>query len=682
MRALRAAATSSYAGAVLRGFAAVMCVQLPVAANPGPQGSIAELSLEELARVDVSAASLLRSSLLDAASSISAVNVADWERNGARRLLDALEREPSVMVLPSSSGNQVLAIRGYGRSTSYSGTATTWDGVPLNDLFRSGPQFNTPTINLGALSQIQLIQGPGSALYGSDAFHGLIALRGFEAQEDVARVSASAGSGGYAESALQYSRRAGAARLSLALAANGQPDQHQQARYTEAASGAEVVNQRMNRYGAGTMSLKFASTGALSWYGGVYLHRYASDQFQGFGARLSGRSDVGWVDTRFAMTQAGVRQAVGDTASVELKAYYWWVDNDLAANLQLASGLVRRDLVTVQHRAGLQAIYRDAWRAWNTELALALGSERLGVDRAYAELHNPQGQFLSSAPNAAAGANRSVRSATLEMNSDWAGKTWNLVYGARLDDYSDFGRHTSPRLGLVYHPAPDSAIKLLYGQAFRAPSAAEIGGAQNSILGNPALRPETIDSYELVAMRDTRHYLLQATLFRTFWQDGIGTALAPGSRLAQYQNVGRNDAYGASANLQYQAQGWSFDSALSYVRSRNSLTGDSYAIFPQMLFNVGVGRSFCDGACRVYLGQRWQSRRDDIARTEGFTAHPLPRYARTDVSVSRDFSARLSGTLQLRNLFDRANLLPSPQASLGGIPDEGFNVQAGLQYRF
>jgi outer membrane cobalamin receptor len=129
-------------------------------------------------------------------------------------------------------------------------------------------------------------------------------------------------------------------------------------------------------------------------------------------------------------------------------------------------------------------------------------------------VRSPQGRLLSAQVNPADGASRRVGSATLEANTHWAERAWSLVYGARLDEYSDFGRHTSPRLGLVYHPRADSAVKLLYGQAFRAPSAVEIGGAQNSVLGNPALKPEIIDSYELIGMRETANMLATLTLYR------------------------------------------------------------------------------------------------------------------------------------------------------------------------
>lgn len=649
-----------------------------------PPGDLSELSLEELANVDVSAASLLSAGLLDTAASVSAVTPQQWQRRGARRLLDALETQPGVQVLPHTSGNQVLAIRGYARSTSYTGVATSWDGVPLNDLFRSGPQFNLPAINLGALSQMQLIEGPGSALYGSDAFHGLVALRGYEADHDQRELSAAGASNGYYEAALRQSTAVGAdARLNVALAANGQPDQDRVAYAVHPITGRPLQSARENNFDAQTASFKLAGEGqgGLSWFGGLYLHHYDADAFQGSGTRLTGGNDLGWLATRFAMTQAGVRRELARGGSVELKGYYWWVDNDLASNLGTGAVPIHRDLWTRQFRTGLQATWRDGIPAWNTAWALSAGQERLGVRSAKAEAVTLAGQVLPTTINPAEGASRGVRNLTLELNSHW-GERWALVYGGRLDDYSDFGGHASPRLGLIYHPQPDAALKFLYGQAFRAPSAVEMGGAAGSVLGNPALQPELIDSYELVAQRQTARYLAQVTLFRTLWHDGISAVLVPPATLTQYRNVGRNDAYGATASLQARWQGWGLDASASYVRSRNAVTGMDYNIFPATMVNVGISHALFDPACLLTLNQRWQSRVDDIPVGDGLPPHALPRYLRTDVGVERHYSPRLTAYLQLRNLFNRDNRLPSAPSSVGGIPDEHFSLNLRLDYRY
>lgn len=78
----------------------------------------------------------------------------------------------------------------------------------------------------------------------------------------------------------------------------------------------------------------------------------------------------------------------------------------------------------------------------------------------------------------------------------------NVVWSAsvRHDQYDDLGGTTNPRLGLIYNPHPTTALKALYGTAFRAPNAYELYYQDDglSFRSNPDLKPETIDTYELV----------------------------------------------------------------------------------------------------------------------------------------------------------------------------------------
>lgn len=647
--------------------------------------NLLSLSLEDLGRIDVSAASLLPSTLLTAASSITTVTPPDWERSGARRLNDALESVPGVLVMPHSNGNQVLAIRGYARLTSFTGVAVTLDGVPLTDLYRSSPQYNFPGLNLGVMSQMQLIQGPGSALYGSDAFHGVLALRTFGSAADEGNsVSAAGGGRGYYETGLRHSGTLGdSGRWSLALAANGQGDQSIVAMRPNPSGGAPISVERENRFYAQTAVMKAASGDVAGWKfdGGLYLHRYAADNFQGLGSRLAGPQDTGGLDTRLAMLRASARKELGAQRSLELKAYGWWVENNVPGRVQPSAGPLQRDVESRQDRVGLQAIYRASVPAVRTDWALELGSDWLKLRDVHVTLHDLAGKLVSSTANAATGARRHIRNATVELNTRLA-QSWRVVYGGRLDDYSDFGRHTSPRLGLIFQPGEESALKLLYGQAFRAPSAAERIGNVGTVLGNDGLRPEVIDTLELVALRQQQGLLWQASLFRSDWRDGIAIVYRPEIGMNQYQNVDSNRAHGASGSVTLQRGRWQFELGGAWVTSRNTGSGARYAIFPRNTLTASVARTLLEGAGRIELAQRWMNGFDDIPRGDIFAPSALPRYARTDLSYTQMVSPRVTWTAAMRNLFNRDNRLPSPLGSVGGIPEEhrSLAVRAALKY--
>lgn len=75
---------------------------------------------------------------------------------------------------------------------------------------------------------------------------------------------------------------------------------------------------------------------------------------------------------------------------------------------------------------------------------------------------------------------------------------WELTAGVRYDDYSDFGDTVNPRLALVWETRNNLTTKFLYGRAFRAPSFAELFAINNPvILGNEDLDPEIINTFEI-----------------------------------------------------------------------------------------------------------------------------------------------------------------------------------------
>ena len=86
------------------------------------------------------------------------------------------------------------------------------------------------------------------------------------------------------------------------------------------------------------------------------------------------------------------------------------------------------------------------------------------------------------------------------LQDEWRFITdWSLTAGLRLDKYSDFGSTINPRLALVWQSRYDLTTKFLYGRAFRPPSFAESFVVNNPVtLGNPDLKPETINTFEWV----------------------------------------------------------------------------------------------------------------------------------------------------------------------------------------
>ena len=126
-------------------------------------------------------------------------------------------------------------------------------------------------------------------------------------------------------------------------------------------------------------------------------------------------------------------------------------------------------------------------------------------------------------------------------------KDWTLTAGLRRDQFSDAGGTTNPRAALVWDAAYNVVAKLLYGEAFRAPSFAEQYSVNNPVnRGNPDLRPETIRTLEAaVSWQAGKDVQLNLNIFKYRMYDIIRAVAnatpAPGSTV---MNTGQQEGHG------------------------------------------------------------------------------------------------------------------------------------------
>ena len=258
-------------------------------AEPDPEYSIDylfSLTLQELLEIKVTIASLFPESELQTASTVTVVTAEDWKSRGDRRSGEALSHQPSVLALPIYGGGQVFATRGYAHLSQSRGIATLIDGVAVNDVFFGSAQLRMGNWSLSTLNRIEMIRGPGSAIYGAAAFHGVVSYHTFESQQDVTWLQAAAASNAYGESSLQYSFGFDDnTRLNLAVSASGRGAQDNEYRFTDPASGLEGQGERRNEYLSKTAVIKLQGKTPMGddYRVGFYHDAFDAQQAVGLG---------------------------------------------------------------------------------------------------------------------------------------------------------------------------------------------------------------------------------------------------------------------------------------------------------------------------------------------------------------------------------------------------------------
>jgi iron complex outermembrane receptor protein len=143
-----------------------------------PGREFADLSIEELANIDVTSVSRRRERLQDAPASVFVITAEDIRRSGARNLVEALNLAPNLVVARSSNANYFISARGMnGTSNSPANKLLVMiDGRSVYSPLFSGMFWDEPDVMLEDIQRIEVISGPGGTLWGVNAVNGVISI--------------------------------------------------------------------------------------------------------------------------------------------------------------------------------------------------------------------------------------------------------------------------------------------------------------------------------------------------------------------------------------------------------------------------------------------------------------------------------------------------------------------------
>jgi outer membrane receptor protein involved in Fe transport len=702
------------------------------------------LSLDELFATPVITASRHQESRTDSPAHIMVFTRDQIRERRYKNLADLLEDLPGVDFQrgTKSSLYNNFAFQGYVGNNKL---LIMLDGVRIDQPVGG----NIPVAENFALynaKQVEVLYGPAAALYGADASAGVInIITDRAADNEGAWVSAGGGSFG----AMEGSILAGVhLNDQIALTVGG----HKQS--SDRAKLDQYYPQDFPRVDAKTFSGTMAvpANARESYVGGI-----ASDSLY---ARLDAGKDLtlGYYRNYFrSLTSTGDRPDTAlylDSArwNTAIETMYGSYRFDLTPDLKGELVIDYSDYEVdpnskyVNIYTNFQDIgyvYAKAWRRgveqnfnWqfnDTNTVLA----GFGYKESYAlmtpDLPRPYNQDLSkdaqgmtypntTLPISVFDANYSNTSAYFQLQSEW-NKAFSSMIGARYDKNSIYGASLNPRLGLVWHNAPDSYVKLLYGEAFRAPSPEDgfgtfgsFSGAKNSsglYLGsnfrspNYDLKPETSRNLSLTwdwRPRPNLNFIVNAyhaeidNLIVTS-NEAVSTQYISGALLSQSTikaNAGKESHQGIDLILNWRNQfgnAWSSDTwgGYSYVtghvqQSPNTIELAQSDIAEQKL-KLGTTFRYRDRFTitpKFYLIGATTTERND--KTQPGERLKTPGYALMNLHFGAYKLAdrNLSAYLDIYNLFDRRYYAAygSSSTTFVNMPQQPRSAMLTLEYRF
>ncbi|MGH8609547.1 MAG: TonB-dependent receptor plug domain-containing protein [Gammaproteobacteria bacterium] len=264
---------------------------------------------------------------------------------------------------------------------------------------------------------------------------------------------------------------------------------------------------------------------------------------------------------------------------------------------------------------------------------------------------------------------------------------WELTGGLRYDNFSDFGNTINPRFALVWQTRQNLTSKLLYGEAFRAPSFAETSNINNPVaLGNPNLKPEKIRTAELAFdYLPTEGLRLSSNVYRYWWSDFIRFVPDPGATSSTAQNTGEQTGYGLEIEADWHVTPYfSLLGNYAFQTSEDDTSNEDAGNAPHHQVYVRADWEFLPH-WHFHPQVNWIVDRDRVA---GDNRPEIDDYSTVDLTLRRiGIHNHWDLAYAVRNLFDSDVREPSltgiPAASIpNDLPQAGRSFYGEVRFRF
>jgi vitamin B12 transporter len=579
--------------------------------------------------------------------SVTVINGDDLRARGVARVSDALQQVPGVILAQNGSFGSVTSLFLRGGESRY--TKILIDGVAVN---QAGGYFDFSHLTTDNVERIEIVRGPASVLYGADAVTGVIQIFTRQGRGPLS-VGASGRGGTYGtiDGDLGLSGSRGAVAYSLAGAAHK-------------TDGLYNFN---NQYSNGTLSGSLAlsprptTTARLNArYTNAEFH-YPTD-FTGAPVdtnsyRVQHRLTVGLDAAAELSPSAGVRFLAGTNEVSDLT-------EDIA---------VPFDATDRQHSADKSRAHRRT-----AEARLALGGSgetgRLNIGAEYVwegerntGARGPVG--ASTSPTLQFDANRQTRGVYAELLGS-PKRFVGYTAAIRLDDNSDYGTHTTYRLGTSYPVLDDTRIKASLSTAYNAPAFNQIRATLFTV-ANTDLSPERSRSWEVGVERllTEAHARISASYFSQRFDDLIQfVSGGPPTFVGRYENLAQATSKGYEAELEVTpSKGTSASASFTVASPRVtavSQDGDGSLVVGTALLrrpthSGSASMTTASGGRSLSLTASYVGKRPDI----DFNLFPsptvtLPAYTRVDASSESAIwrgqrGSSLSLTARIENVLDK-----------------------------
>ncbi len=642
-----------------------------------------DLSLEQLLNVPVTGSTLTEETLKTVPAAVSVFTREHIDRLGVDYLYELLNLVPGFQFNRNASNGLAYTYSARGRRTTQQSLEVLLliDGKVVNDPRAGSPDITLPLYPVARIERLEVIRGPGSALYGSSAFTGVINIVTRKQQKSLALAYGSQqrrqlegfwsqSFGGWETDVFIHAYKDNGEQFTLPDTFSGQPITTSDPRQQFVADlalkqGDTRIDLSYNR--AETNDF-YQSENTANGYNANERELWHISLDQGFNWLANTQSQVVLSYQQFSydfnlyVTGPGALAPVSRPRSAEpfwgdaglagdswrfTFSNDWSIDEQSSAQWGLqwarheetrASARGNFDLIQLSQKQFPITFYGDEGKVF------PIGTE---------ESQNNTGAYIQYL--------RDLREST------------RLTLGGRYDEYTELTGRFSPRLGLVEQLNKMYSLKLLYGEAFGAPTLAETGLINNPLLfGNPDLNHEIVKTWDLILMGNWTSTNFSVGLFENHYEQPIETVFVGAART--YRNGLGEKSQGLEVGwAQDLSNHWSLRSTYTYM----DLPASAFREATQMAsFEVNYAAEKWNWNL---LGFYQDERQTPITTT---TRQSLNDFWILNTQWRYQFTAGYELKLQVKNITDQDAATPAQSlGKLEGIPNRGRELSVGITWQ-
>ena len=597
-------------------------------------------------------------------ASITVLDKATIDRAQDIGATELLLRTPGISMSRNGGYGTATSLRIRGAESEQ--TVVVIDGVKLNDPSSTGGGYNFANLLIGDAQRIEVLRGPQSTLWGSQAIGGVVNIVTASPQ---APIEGSFDIEGGSRDTVSARAALGGVSGPLSWRIGGQSFTTEGISAIAPAFGGGERDGYTNRNVAGRAELALGANASIDLRGYYSTGRVEIDGFSGDAPDYShNREFVGYAGLNFALLDGRLRNRIA----------YNYTDTDRDSYSPELERPLSFEAAGKNRRFEYQGIFDLSDR-----ISATFGVEN---ERSRFKSRSPSGSLADPLPDFVRG--------KAEITSVYGQLTvrpldgLTINGGVRHDDHNRYGGRTLFSAGGIWTLPSGTTLRASYGEGFKAPSLYQLF----SEYGNVNLDPERAHGWEAGAQQAFFGDML--TIGATYFERtttgqiiyngcDVGTTdplcVVPGTdtpRWGYYLNVARAEAHGVEADAAFRLGGLTLDGNYSWTVAEDRSAGTAnegnwLPRRPRHLANASLSYDFAFG---LTLGSavRWAGKSYDNASN----ATRLDDYTLVDLRAEYRLSDSLRLFARAENVFDEQYMTAYRYGTLGR------SIYAGIRGRF